>query len=402
MLRLDNPIQPYLWGSKTAIPGLLGLAATEEPAAELWMGAHPRAPSMVLDADGGSLRERIEADAAALLGAGVAERFGELPFLFKVLAAEQPLSLQAHPNLETAKRGFEREDAAGVPRDAPHRNYRDANHKPELLCALEPFEILCGFASPTAIAERLAQMECPALGPLADRLGRGDASEGLRGAFDWTLDCPAAQRQAIFPDVVAGLHRTASGRGAHARHAEALLQLAATYPGDAGVLGALLLEHRLLAPGEAVYLGAGVLHAYLGGVGVELMANSDNVLRGGMTAKHVDPEELRAVLRFEPTPPTVVHPFSTREFESVYSTPAAEFELSVIELGGDDALLRDAHGPEILLCIEGACNVNDASGSTLVLSAGQSLFAKPGVQTLRAPMGAKLFRASVPAATLKR
>lgn len=396
MLRLDNPIQPYRWGSKTAIPGLLGVSATDEPAAELWMGAHPRAPSLILDTEGGSLRDRIGADPARLLGSQVAERFGELPFLFKILAAEQPLSLQAHPDLETARAGFARENEAGISTDAPHRNYRDANHKPELLCALEPFEILCGFAAPAAIVERLAAIECDALRPMAELLGPGGASMPLRAAFEWTLGLSLAQRQAIFAELPAGLHRASSGRSPHTKHAEALIGLAEIYPDDAGVLGALMLEHRILAPTEAVYLGAGVLHAYLGGLGVELMANSDNVLRGGMTPKHVDPAELRAVLQFEPTPPTIVYPSSHREFESRYATPAAEFELSVIELGGEDALLHDATGPEILLCIEGACNVNGAAGSTLVLSAGQSLFAEPGVQTLRAPLGARVFRAKVP------
>lgn len=308
-----------------------------KPQAELWLGAHPVAPSRV--PDGRSLAEWLADDTAARLGAKTVERFGpQLPFLFKVLAAAEPLSLQAHPSLVQAKAGFAREDEAGVPLTAPHRNYRDANHKPEIICALTKFEALCGFRP---IAETARVLEAFGVDPRPLREG------GLRAFFERVMTDHSLK---LRPPT----------DGSFAKEAALVAKLSAKYPGDVGVLGALLLNHLTLEPGEALYLGAGNLHAYLQGTGVELMANSDNVLRGGLTPKHVDVAELLSVLEFVDGPPRVLKPNARGEYE----TPAPDFRLSRISLRGEHTL--ESGLPQILLCVEGAANELPKGASVFV------------------------------------
>lgn len=349
VIRLENTVQPYAWGSLTAIPELLGVPPTGAPQAELWIGAHPLAPST---AGGVALSALVSQRPDEMLGAAVVARFGaSLPFLLKVLAAAQPLSLQAHPSRAQAAAGFAREEAAGVPRSAPHRTYKDPNHKPELICALTPFKALCGFRDTKDSLRFFHALACPALAPLIDTLQH----RGLRAAFELVMTMPEGPRLVLVSDTVEACRTRAPKDFA----AECVMasSLAERYPGDAGVIGALLLNLVELKPGQALALGAGNLHAYLEGTGIELMANSDNVLRGGLTPKHVDVAELVHVLDFAEGPATVLEPRGAPE--AVYVTPFPDFRLSRLVPAGA-AVTLERWGPELWLCVDGQVELNGA------------------------------------------
>ncbi|MFD6419182.1 mannose-6-phosphate isomerase, class I [Streptomyces sp. NPDC060194] len=379
MDRLANTVRPYAWGSTTAIPELLGVEPTGEPQAEMWMGAHPGAPSRL---PRGPLDALVAADPAAELGSAAVDRFGpRLPFLLKLLAAGAPLSLQVHPDLDQAREGFAAEEAAGIPVDAPHRNYKDDHHKPELVCALTPFEGLCGFARPDDAADLMEGLGVDSLKPYADTLRAHPEDAALREVLTAVLTAePAAMRDTV-TETAAACERLG---GRYAPYAS----LARSYPGDPGVIAAMLLNHVVLRPGEALYLGAGVPHAYLGGLGVEIMANSDNVLRCGLTPKHVDVPELLRVVRFEATAPAVLRPEATPDGEELYETPVDEFRLSRFALTGTAHDLGTT-GPQILLCTAGTVRAGE-----LALAAGESVFVPAGEAVTVTGTGT-LFRATV-------
>lgn len=395
--RLQNRIQPYAWGSHDFIAELRGKAApTSEPEAEMWMGAHPSAPSEALGEDGHeSLLELLSADPGAMLGETVARRFRTLPFLLKVLAAEQPLSLQAHPSLTQAREGFANEERLNVPRSDPSRNYKDANHKPELVVALTPFSALCGFRPLTSTQRLLAELDLPAITRALTPRASETSEQTLERAFTSWLTAPASETA---PLVSALAHRASElmrGSSAFAAELGWLVRLAALHPRDAGCLCASLLNLVELSPGQALYLPAGNLHAYLKGAAIEIMASSDNVLRGGLTSKHVDVAELLRVLDFSEA---TVHPLEPRArgpSEVFYATPAQEFELSSFELGGE-LTVRASHGPEILLVTRGAVSLG-AGEHRLTLSSGQSAFVPGSVVAYELRGDATVFRGSVPA-----
>ncbi|MGN9795862.1 mannose-6-phosphate isomerase, class I [Streptomyces sp. OZ13] len=370
MDRLANTVRPYAWGSTTAIPELLGVAPTGEPQAEMWMGAHPGAPSRVTR--GGEADQPLSDVVAAApereLGEAAVAKFGpRLPFLLKLLAAAAPLSLQVHPDLAQARDGYGAEENAGVPVDAPHRNYKDANHKPELICALTPFDGLCGFRAPAAAAELLAGLEVDSLKPYVDLLHAHPEDAALREVLTAVLTADPQEMAATVAEAAAAAERLG---GAYAPYAE----IARHYPGDPGVIAAMLLNHIQLQPGEALFLGAGVPHAYLDGLGVEIMANSDNVLRCGLTPKHVDVPELLRIVRFEASEPAVLRPEASPSGEEVYETPIDEFRLSRFVLA-PDAEPRDvtASTPQILLCTAGG-----VTAGQLRLGPGESAFVPAG------------------------
>ncbi|MFI6491854.1 mannose-6-phosphate isomerase, class I [Streptomyces sp. NPDC050564] len=381
MDRLDNTIRPYAWGSTTAIPQLLGVEPTGEPQAEMWMGAHPGAPSRTAR---GPLNEVIGEDPEQELGRGAVAKFGpRLPFLLKVLAAGAPLSLQVHPNLEQAKEGYEDEERRGVPIDAPHRNYKDANHKPELICALTEFDGLCGFRTPDEAAELLAGLDVDSLKPYVDLLHAHPEDAALREVLTAVLSADPEDMARTVTEATAACARLG---GAYAPYAD----LAHHFPGDPGVIAAMLLNYVQLQPGEALFLGAGVPHAYLNGLGVEIMANSDNVLRCGLTPKHVDVPELLRVVRFEAGDPGVLRPEASPDGEEVYATPIDEFRLSRFVLA-EGAAPRDLTRatPQILLCTAGSVR---ADGITL--APGQSVFVPAG-EKAEASGNGTIFRATV-------
>ncbi|GAA0321429.1 mannose-6-phosphate isomerase, class I [Streptomyces polychromogenes] len=383
MDRLTNTIRPYAWGSTTAIPALLGVEPTGEPQAEMWMGAHPGAPSR-LDRGAGetTLSAVIAADPEGELGAAAVAKFGPaLPFLLKVLAAGAPLSLQVHPDLAQARAGFEDEERRGVPIDAGHRNYKDPNHKPELICALTPFDGLCGFRPPLEAADLLEGLGVDSLKPYVDLLRAHPEDAALREVLTAVLTADREEMAHTVAETAAAAERLG---GPYAPYAG----LVHDYPGDPGVIAAMLLNHVRLQPGEAMFLGAGIPHAYLDGLGVELMANSDNVLRCGLTPKHVDVPELLKVVVFEPTAPGVLRPEG--DGEEVYETPIDEFRLSrfVLAPGGASRALPDT-APQILLCTAGAPAVGE-----LALAPGESVFVPAGEKVELSGTGT-VFRATV-------
>lgn len=374
---LQNPVRTYSWGSRTVIAELLGEEVpAPHPQAELWLGAHPGDPShLVHDGVRRSLLDVIGADPVAGLGADRAARWsGRLPFLLKVLAADEPLSLQAHPSAEQAAVGFAREDAAGLALDAPNRNYRDASHKPELVCALTEFHALVGFRDPAASVALLKALDVPALAPHAALLADQLDADGLRALFTTWITLPQSVLDALVPALQEGCVRLA-GDARFGTEARTVLELSERYPGDAGVLAAVLLQRVTLAPGEALHLPAGALHAYLSGAGVEVMANSDNVLRGGLTPKHVDVAELLRVLDFAAPAPPVLH--GTPEGAWIrYDTPAEEFLLRRLEADGGEVPVP-GDGPRILLCTAGAVGVRSGPASVEVKRGG-SVWLGPG------------------------
>ncbi|MEV5145868.1 mannose-6-phosphate isomerase, class I [Streptomyces sp. NPDC052727] len=381
MDRLDNTIRPYAWGSPTAIPHLLGVEPTGEPQAEMWMGAHPGAPSRTAR---GTLVEVIEADPERELGARAVAKFGpRLPFLLKILAAGAPLSLQVHPDLEQAKEGYADEERRGIPVDAPYRNYKDANHKPELICALTEFDGLCGFRDPVRAADLLDGLGVDSLKPYVDLLHAHPEDAALREVLTAILSADPEEMAHTVAEATAACTRLG---GAYAPYAD----IAHHYPGDPGVIAAMLLNHVRLHPGEALFLGAGIPHAYLSGLGVEIMANSDNVLRCGLTPKHVDVPELLRIVRFEPSDPGVLRPEASPEGEEVYETPIDEFRLSryvLPEGGAAHDLTRDT--PQILLCTAGTVRAGEHE-----LRPGQSVFVPAGERAEISGAGT-VFRATV-------
>jgi mannose-6-phosphate isomerase len=381
MDRLDNTVRPYAWGSTTAIPKLLGVEPTGEPQAEMWMGAHPGAPSRTAR---GTLVEVIDANPEKELGPRAVAKFGpRLPFLLKILAAGAPLSLQVHPNLDQAKEGYADEERRGVPVDAPHRNYKDANHKPELICALTEFDGLCGFRDPLRAAELLDGLGVDSLKPYVDLLHAHPEEAALREVLTAILTADPEEMAHTVDETTAVCSRLG---GDYAPYAD----LAHHYPGDPGVIAAMLLNHVRLQPGEALFLGAGIPHAYLSGLGVEIMANSDNVLRCGLTPKHVDVPELLRIVRFEPRDAGVLRPEAAPDGEEVYETPIDEFRLSryvLPEAGTAHALTLPT--PQILLCTAGSVRVGEHE-----LGPGQSVFVAAGEEAEASGTGT-VFRATV-------
>ncbi|MFJ1587403.1 mannose-6-phosphate isomerase, class I [Streptomyces sp. NPDC088197] len=399
MNRLTNTIRPYAWGSTTAIPELLGTPPTGEPQAELWMGAHPGAPSRIDRGEGSvALDTVIAADPRAELGDTTVKRFGpRLPFLFKVLAAGAPLSVQVHPDLAQAKAGFADEEARGIPTDAPDRNYKDANHKPEMLVALSPFDGLCGFRRPTDAADLIDGLGVPALAPYADILRAHPEDKALREVLAAVL---TAEPEAMAESVTAAAEaaaRLSITDSPYAADYAAYAQAAHSFPGDRGVIAAMLLNYVRLQPGEALYLGAGVPHAYLDGLGVEIMANSDNVLRCGLTPKHIDVPELLRVVRFEAGDPGVLRPEAAPDGEELYAAPIDEFRLSRYVLApGAQARTLDSGTPQILLCTAGRAELRDGDGTTLTLAPGESAYVPARERTTLTGEGT-VFRATVAA-----
>jgi mannose-6-phosphate isomerase len=387
MWQLSNGVRFYPWGSRTVIPDLLGEPVpADRPYAELWVGAHPDEPSVL--SDGRPLDEAIEQHPDALLSAAVCERFGpRLPFLMKVLAAEQPLSLQAHPTTEQARAGFAAEEAAGVPHDDVTRTFKDPFHKPELLLALTTFEALCGFRPVEESLHCLAKLQVPVLKPTIAALARG----GLRAAIPQLLALSGKRRTELVEAVA-----EAAGRFVAAHDPEFIntyrwaATLAQTYPGDPGVVISLMCNHLKLAPGEAVFLPAGNLHAYLSGAGIEVMASSDNVLRGGLTHKHVDLAALIEVLDFTDGRVPILHPV-LGPGGLRYPVPVEDFDLTRCQLDGLSGSLT-TRGPQVLLCTEGTAVLTSADGE-LVLQKGTSAFVPAGAPlAVRGP--AVLYRAT--------
>ncbi|GAA4569789.1 mannose-6-phosphate isomerase, class I [Planotetraspora kaengkrachanensis] len=343
---LSNPIKDYAWGSRTAIAGLTGRAATG-PEAEMWLGAHPSGPSrLVRDGAETTLDQVIAADPEGSLGEPSIERFGRrLPYLMKLIAVDQPLSLQVHPTSEQAAEAFARGDS----------NYSDPWHKPEMICALTPFSGLAGFRPSAQSAMLVERLQVEALQPVVSRLAADDVLGALRLLLEW----PGSKRELVDAIVWAAA-------SVHQADYELVCRLARQYPEDPAVLAPLLMHRHELAPGEALYLGAGVLHCYLDGFGVEIMAGSDNVLRAGLTGKRIDVEELLRITEAGAQPLAVV------QEGDAYVPPAAEFLLRRITPGDGHVLERAV--PRIVVCTEGTVGLSAPDGTQVKLHPGESVF----------------------------
>jgi mannose-6-phosphate isomerase len=370
---LEPVVQPYAWGSRYAIAEIQGRPAPAPgPEAELWMGAHPASPSgLHRDGRATTLDQVIAADPDRELGPRCTARFGSrLPFLLKILAPDKALSIQVHPDRAQAEAGYRAEAERGA---APgDRNYTDDWPKPELLCALTRFEALAGFRAAGDILALLAELDVPSLRPVADGLAAAPGPDGQAAALRRILGWPAGQRDGLLAGVLAACARVAAAGGRYAAACAAVLRIATDHPGDLGLVAALLLNYTVLQPAEALYMAAGGLHAYIKGVGVELMANSDNVLRAGLTGKRIDIQELlRLVDPAVPVP--VIHPRELARHVAEYDTPAPEFRLYRVEPAGGEVALPGA-GPRVVLCIEGTATLRAQEGDSVKLGRGESCF----------------------------
>jgi mannose-6-phosphate isomerase len=399
MYPLTCIVQPYDWGSLTFIPSLLGQVATGERQAEMWMGAHPMGPSSTqFEGEWVPLGEIIAADPIRMLGADSIAQFGlELPFLMKVLAAERPLSLQAHPTKDRAIARLAEEDLAGVPLTSPTRLYKDGNHKPELICALTTFEALCGFRpldDAVALFESLADHDARSI---ADRLKDESSSSALEEVVEDLL-----RRRVPVTGILMACRRalTENPGSRYDRAFYWAVELGDTFANDPGSVISLLMNYVILEPGEALTLPAGNLHAYLQGSGIELMANSDNVLRGGLTSKHVDVDELLQVVDFSP----LMHPLIAPTIDgpvSTFASPSDEFQLQLLTLGGTEVSL-DVHGPEILICTAGSASVTSLGGgdedahNVFPLGKGQVVFVPAASRSITVKgEAAQVYRATI-------
>ena len=424
MFLLRTPIRDYAWGSATLLAELQDRTPTGRPEAEMWMGAHPGAPAGAVPASDPEsapvpLDELLASDPETLLGE--AARYGSLPFLVKLLAAGRPLSIQAHPALEQARAGFAAEEAADVPVSAPHRNYRDDNHKPEMLVALTPFAALCGFRSAQdagtsfsrlaqVLGENMEDHDAGLAGPAdsapgaSERPGAsasgasvaqtlagyadlllhgGEESEGddvdgggssaLERVFADLLDPAGTWSSGTWVTAVVAALKKAPRALDEDLNLSTAVGIAEHYPADPGLLVSILLNRVDLAPGQAIHLPAGNVHAYLYGLGVEVMAASDNVLRGGLTPKHVDVPELRRVVAFESVPVPYCAPVSVGDGHLVFRPPFEEFQVERMDLPAADGTTLTARGPVLAVCTAGRARV-ETGAEAAVLAPGESVF----------------------------
>ena len=378
---LQPVIRPYAWGSRHAIAELQGRPVPAPgPEAELWMGAHPSAPSGVAQT---TLDAVIAADPDRELGPACVARFGpRLPFLLKVLSAHQALSIQVHPTRAQAQAGFR----------AGNVNYVDDWPKPELLCALTPFEVLAGLRPPPDAAALLRALSVPQLAPLAAELAAATAPEALSRALAAILEWPEASRDELVTAVAAACAPLAASGSPYAGACAAAVRAAGHHPCDLGVVAMLLMRHVVLAPGQAVFMPAGGLHAYLHGTGIETLANSDNVVRAGLTRKHIDVPELLTLLDPAVTVP-VLSPAPLGDGVTWFDTPAPEFRLHVADLA-EPVVTLPAAGPRIALCTDGAATLRTDSGETVKLARGESCFIPAADGPLYACGPARLFLAA--------
>jgi mannose-6-phosphate isomerase len=400
---LSPEIQRYPWGTVDALADLQGRPVPAPgPEAELWMGAHPSAPSALHRPLSSqvppapvpyapsvslvTLDTVIAAGPERELGPEVAARFGgRLPFLLKVLSAARALSIQVHPSRAQAEAGYAAENARGLAPGDPARNYVDDWPKPELLYALTSFEVAAGLRPPADASALLQALEVAELKPLAADLT--DHNADLGAALASILQWP--EPAALVAAVVAACQRLSGSGGPYADACAAAVRVASDHPGDIGVVALLLMRHQVLQPGQAVFMPAGGLHAYLRGTGIELLANSDNVVRSGLTGKHIDVPELLKLLD-----PSVAVPVLTPRLAEpgviTFDTPAPEFRLYLINLPApappapappspapapaSPALALPGTGPRVLLCLDGTCTLRAASGQELPLARGGSCF----------------------------
>lgn len=396
MRRLEPARQRYAWGSTSAIPSLLGRADDGAPWAEAWYGSHSAGPAQV--AEGGVLSELIDAEPERLLGEDIIWRFGRrLPFLLKLIAPEQPLSLQVHPSQAQAAEGYALEDEAGIALDHPCRNYKDTNHKPEMVLALTRFQAVAGFRAPRRAVEVLAGLDSPLARRMRRTLRLNPTRYGIRQVFSDVVSAatrPSPQEiDALVTEIAA---RFEAGTSPSLRVDSNVVKMAGTFPGDPGIAAALLLNPVTLQPGEALFVPAGSVHAYISGLGVEVMASSDNVLRAGLSAKHIDVPEMLACVDYVAAPPVRPAPEYLSRATRAYYAPVDDFELMVTTVvAADGRLPVPGRGPRILLAVEGAMTLV-TQADTQTLAQGEAVFVGADERSLSVEGEGTLVQADVP------
>lgn len=392
MERIRGALRDYAWGSPHAIPEVLGIEAPGHPVAEYWLGAHPDGPA-TMEA-GVSLPEFIAADPTGTLGDDVVARFGaQLPFLMKLIAPEKPLSLQVHPDPERARRRFAQEEAAGI---APElRNYKDPNHKPELVYALSTFHAMSGFRAPRRVAELLADLDAALARELREVLRSDPSPGGVRKAFTALLSVESRPSADEIQQVAVACQSRLGAGSPSPRTDATVVQLAQEYPGDPGVVISLLLNPVTLQPGEAMFVPAGGVHAYLSGCAVEVMASSDNVLRAGLTSKHIDIPEMIDAVDFVAAPPIRIAPERFHDAAQVFYAPVDDFRLAIATVDGNGTHAVAHSGPRIALCLAGELALSTPQG-TLLLRQGEAVFVPADDGPLAAGGTGELALAAVP------
>ena len=396
MHRLEGALQRYDWGSRTSIPELLGAQPDGRPWAELWFGTHPGGQTRL--AGDGTLAAHIASDPVRALGEDVVRRFGpDLPFLVKVIAPGQPLSLQVHPDLVRAEERFAAEEARGVPRDAVERNYKDTNHKPEMVYALTRYEAVSGFRAPRRAAEVLAGLDSDLARRMRRTLRLNPTRFGIRQAFSDLVSAdtrPSRQEVAELVEEVRRRHD--AGQSPSPRVDANVLTMDAAFPGDPGVAASLLLNPVTLQPGEALFVPAGAVHAYISGLGIEIMASSDNVLRAGLTAKHVDVPEMLASVDYVAAPPVRPAPEYLSRATRAYYAPVDDFELLVTTVVPQDGRLQvPGRGPRVAIVVDGEVTLTSPVGQERLVR-GQAVFVGAHERTLAVEGSGTVVLADVP------
>ncbi|ELX4195916.1 mannose-6-phosphate isomerase, class I [Vibrio vulnificus] len=372
IFKLENVIQNYVWGSQTAITELFGIDNPEQvPQAEIWMGTHPNGCSKLAHT-GMLLSDFIQSDPANVLGDYTVERFGDLPFLFKVLSAEKPLSIQVHPSREKAIEGYQKENLQGLQLTDSSRNYKDDNHKPELVYALTFYKAMNGFRTIEEIVSLFDQAKVETLRLDLEKLILQPASTGLKAFFDVVMNLSAERKQRALAELLQAVDQPA--KTAKAREAfELIKEFRQDYRDDIGLFSPLLLNIVELEPGEAMFLHAETPHAYVKGTGLEIMANSDNVLRAGLTPKHMDIAELIANTNFISTDrdKLILKPFNI-ENKTAYPIPVEDFSFEIVNVETTERR-QYVRSAEILFCIEGNCAIRHGS-DVVTVAAGESVF----------------------------
>lgn len=390
-LKMINRIQKYSWGSVDYIPNMLGLIQSGEHWAELWMGDHPRAPSsVILDSGDVTLGQLILQYPNEILGVD-SKRFGtRLPFLFKVLSAGSPLSIQAHPDKAQAEAGFLDENVRSIPLDAFERNYKDDNHKPEIICALTPFTAMCGFRDSEAIKSNFQKIQSLVFSDFLLSSFKDGVENKIRSFFAALMSLEASNLNKLIKDALIWAESDNSPE------ADLIKKFAALYNNDPGILAPLFLNIYILNPGEALYQGPGELHAYVEGTGIELMSNSDNVLRGGLTPKHVDVDELLKVLNFKSSDKVILDPVKKDSGQFEYITPSDEFSLGFLKVDEKISVkINNRKSIEILICISGKADLASKKG-TITISRGESILVPASVESYTISGIAEIFTAGIP------
>jgi len=383
----------YDWGGKTFLPNLMGVENVNHlPYAEYWMGAHASAASTIQTTDGEKdLAQLIKQQPAQWLGKDIATKFKALPYLYKILDVQEMLSIQVHPSKENAVIGFKAEEAKGTYIDAANRNYKDENHKPEVMVALSDFWLLHGFLAPAILEERLNSYSY--LKPLVNEFKGGD----YQHLYSYFMQLPMAASDAVLKPLLEEAAESVA-RGTVTKNNPQFWANKYYKDGiplkniDKGIFSIYILNIVNIPKYQGIFQGAGILHAYLEGQNIELMANSDNVLRGGLTPKHVDVKELIQHVSFVPTYPSILKGEMLNDQETNYPCPVADFGLTKLRLNAGEVYTISTYSLELLLVMEGEVLIED-----IAYKAGDTALLTPNAKLpVKAKLPALLFKAYVP------